>query len=556
MFALVFTRRRRFAVLLAAGLAAVSQAPASARAPSLPSDNASIVHALERLTFGATQGDIARVKRIGLAVWLDEQLQPSRIDDGALSDRLAKFPTLHLSSAEIARDYIIPARRQRMQRLREAGESTETSALRTPRTEGQDSSPGQTSEAQRNQQRVLLELSQAKILRAVYSERQLEEVLVDFWFNHFNVFAGKGQTRGYITEYEREAIRPHVLGRFRDLLGATAKSPAMLFYLDNWMSSAPDAALTTSAARPLRAPRGTSRAPRTPNIDERTARLASRRSRGLNENYARELLELHTLGVDGGYTQQDIVHVARAFTGWTIEGPERGGFRFVPAMHDAGEKMVLGHAVRSGGLDDGEKVLDIVAAHASTARFIATKLARRFVSDEPPPALVERAATRFRETGGNLREVVRLIVTSPEFFDPAARAAKVKTPLEFVASALRATRANVENAVPLVRVLRDLGMPVYFCQPPTGYDDTLGTWVSSGALVGRMNFALELAGDRFMGSTIQTISPRDLQSLRAALAREVLHDRASPSTLDAMARATTAQQAIALAIGSPEFQRR
>jgi uncharacterized protein (DUF1800 family) len=355
------------------------------------------------------------------------------------------------------------------------------------------------SEAIRKGRQVLSDLEQAKLLRAVYSERQLEEVLVDFWFNHFNVFAGKGATRNYITEYEREAIRPSVLGRFRDMLGATAKSPAMLFYLDNWLSSG-------EAAQGARG-----------------AKAAPRRSNGLNENYARELLELHTLGVDGGYTQQDIVNVARAFTGWTMRPRQGSGFIFAAARHDRGEKIVLGHTIKAGGgQDDGERVLDIVAAHPSTARHIATELAIRFVSDTPPPALVDRLATTFSSSSGNLREVMRALVQSPEFLAPAAHRVKVKTPFEFVASALRATGADVRVALPLAKTLKDMGMPLYFCQPPTGYDDTAAAWVNAGALVARMNFAVDLSKNAIRG-------------VRVPLSE---------------------QQAMALDFGAPDFQRR
>jgi uncharacterized protein (DUF1800 family) len=308
-------------------------------------------------------------------------------------------------------------------------------------------------------QAVAAELIEAKLQRVVYSPRQLEEVLVDFWFNHFNVYSGKGAVGMLLTSYERDAIRPFVLGRFRDMVLATARHPAMLFYLDNWLSVDPG--------------------------------RAAGRKRGLNENYARELLELHTLGVDGGYTQDDIVHVARAFSGWTIG--QDGAFRFARMQHDAGVKTVLGQRLPAGGgMKDGERVLDLVAAHPSTARHIATKLARRFVSDTPPEPLVARAAARFTATGGDLREVVRTIVTSPEFFAPDVRKAKVKTPLEFVVSAVRAENADVRPLV-LVRALRQLGMPLYMCQPPTGYDDTADTWISPGALVTRINVAQQIA---------------------------------------------------------------
>lgn len=400
-------------------------------------------HVVERLSFGARPGDVERVAAMGVGAYIEEQLNPSRIADPRLAPMLAGFETLGLTSSQMAGRYF--------------------------------SRPGQepADQAMRRAANVpLLELSQQKILRARYSERQLEEVLVDFWFNHFNVFAGKGQfARFYLTEYEREAIRPHVLGRFRDMLGATAQSPAMLWYLDNWLSNT---------------------------------------RRGLNENYGRELLELHTLGVDGGYTQADVVNVARAFTGWTIEAPRQGGgdFTFNARLHDRQEKVVLGQRIPAGGgRQDGERVLDIVAAHPSTARHIARKLATRLVSDVPPAALVDRAASIFRESGGDLRAVTRAIITSPEFMSAEARRAKVKTPLEFAMSALRTTGADVNNAAPLVQQMRALGMPLYGAQPPTGYADTAVSWINSGALLARMNFAVALVENRIRGTRVSVADP-------------------------------------------------
>jgi uncharacterized protein (DUF1800 family) len=467
----MFTRFLAIAALLVCAGAKDSVLKAAGPA----SDDAAIVHVLNRITYGPRQGDVERVRAIGLQKFIDQQLSPDRIDDHALDARLQRLETLTLDSQAIQRDYEAPAmmeRRQRKQAKPDADADPQDPAMRR----------GPPSEAQRKAREVITDLEEAKVLRAVYSERQLEEVLVDFWFNHFNVFAGKGATRSYITEYEREAIRPYVLGNFRDMLGATAKHPAMLFYLDNWQSK----------------------------VD------------GINENYARELLELHTLGVDGGYSQQDIVNVARAFTGWTMQPRMGTGFRFAPPRHDRGEKIVLGHTIKAGGgADDGEKVLDIVAMHPATAHHIALELATRLVSDTPPPALVDRAAARFLSTRGDLREVTKMILTSPEFLSPDAYRAKVKTPLEFVASALRATGADVKNAVPLGRTLQEMGMQLYFCQPPTGYDETASTWVSAGALVSRMNFAVDLSKNAIRG-------------VRVPLSEE---------------------QAAAVKIGAPEFQR-
>jgi len=271
-------------------------------------------------------------------------------------------------------------------------------------------------------------------------------------------------------------------------------------------------------------------------------------NKGLNENYGRELMELHTLGVDGGYTQKDVTEVARAFTGWTIQNPRQGGgFIFNPRLHDAGEKVVLGHRIKSGGdISDGERVLDILATHPSTARFIATKLARRFVSDTPPASLVDRAAARFRDTNGDLREVLRTILTSREFLSADAYRAKIKTPLEFVAAAVRATAADVQDATLLVRTMQQLGMPLYQCQPPTGYKDTADAWVNTGALVNRMNFAVSLTSNQLRGVSIADPSA----------ARALVGDDVSDSTRTTIAKATTPQQMAALTLGSPEFQRK
>ena len=502
-------------------LAAAGGAPALTA--SEPSDESKILHVLNRVTYGPRPGDVDRVRAMGIQTWIDQQLSPARLDNSGLEARLRGLETLTLDSEIIQREYTGPAmaeRRQRQQTATVTGsqelEVGMNPQLSTPGSRFPAPGSRQVSEAQRKARQVVADVEQAKLLRAVYSERQLEEVLVDFWFNHFNVFAGKGATRNYITEYERDAIRPYVLGQFRDMLGATAKSPAMLFYLDNWLSSGAEGAegargaKVRSAAVRSEAMRGAAMPP------------PQRRSTGLNENYARELLELHTLGVDGGYTQQDIVQVARAFTGWTLQPRQGSGFVFAAARHDQGEKVVLGHTIKpGGGLNDGERVLDIVAAHPSTARHVATKLAVRFVSDDPPPALIDRVAARFIATRGDLREVTKAILASPEFLSAGAHRAKVKTPLEFVASALRATGAEVRNALPLARTLRDMGMPLYFCQPPTGYDETSTTWVSAGALVSRMNFAVDLSRNAVRG-------------VRVPLSEE---------------------QTLALKIGAPEFQR-
>jgi uncharacterized protein (DUF1800 family) len=448
------------AAMVAAGM--VRDGVAEVRPPADPD---SIIHVLNRVAFGPAAGDVVRVRRLGIERYIDQQLHPERIDDSAMTARLQAFTTLTMASRELARRYEQP--------LLEARKAQKNSAADEP-------APMRRA-AQMSASSVLVELSGQKVLRAVYSERQLQEVLTDFWFNHFNVDARKGPERFLLTEYERDVIRPHVLGRFRDLLGATAKSPAMLFYLDNWLSVDPNA----QPARP--------RQQQQPPSQQQQAR------RGLNENYARELMELHTLGVDGGYTQKDVTEVARAFTGWSIDRPREGGdFRFQPRMHDPGEKVVLGHVIKpaafGSGQSEGETVLDILARHPSTARFIATKLARRFVSDDPPKSLIDRAAARFRETEGDLREVVRVILLSKEFAAAESFNAKAKTPFEFLVSAVRAAGTDAPETRALVRTMQELGMPLYQCQPPTGYADTADAWINTGALVARMNVATRVAG--------------------------------------------------------------
>jgi uncharacterized protein (DUF1800 family) len=561
--------------VLAAALTLAGPAPSAqgnrGAVPQNPDDK-TVIHVLNRLGFGPTPENIARIRRDGLVAYIDEQLHPERIPDSAVAARLAGFETLGKSTRELAEDYFLPAMLERRQQQRRAAQ--DGTPDNPPPDNTRSRSPEQM-ETMRMQRAPMAELSQQKMLRAVYSDRQLEEVLVDFWFNHFNVFVGKGQVRTYLLEYERDAIRPHVFGKFRDLLGATAKSPAMLFYLDNWQSTAavdaPTSADITSQrddARRRRAQREQEmrqrgRLPRPQDRMRGDVTLgdlpAQARRRGLNENYARELMELHTLGVDGGYTQTDVQEVARAFTGWTIAVPRQGGpFRFDPRLHDDGEKLVLGHRIKSGGgQKDGEQVLDLLVKHPSTARHIATKLARRFIADEPPPELVTRAAERFRQTDGNLREVVRTIVTSPEFFAKEAYRAKVKNPFEFVVSAVRVTAIDAANALPLVQAVRDLGMPLYGAQPPTGYSDRAEAWVNSGALLNRMNFALTLSGGRMRGvSPGREAGAGRAQEARRALVTTALAGDLSDATATTAAKATTPAQAVALILGSPEFQKR
>jgi uncharacterized protein (DUF1800 family) len=427
--------------------------------------------------------------------------------------------------------------------------------------------------AMNNPQAVVAdELVQAKVLRAVYGARQLEEVMTDFWFNHFNVFAGKGPERLFLTNYEQEVIRPHALGKFEDLLVATAKSPAMLFYLDNWMSVGPNSMRALGIPdRPIHPYGPNARARHFPAVNPNAKR---RQNSGLNENYGRELLELHTLSVNGGYSQRDVTEVAKVFTGWTIEKPnEGGGFKYEPRMHEPGPKFVLGRRIKPKGEDEGRELLHSLATSTQTAHFISWKLAQRFVSDDPPPALVNRMAKTFEKKKGDIREVLTTLFHSPEFWADGAYRAKVKTPLEFVASAVRATGAEVDDAMPLARQVANMGMPLYGAQPPTGYSMKAETWVSSSALLNRMNFALGLTGGKVRGVKVDTARlagsvPPLLGAARALSTMEakLLADDVSRQTHDSIlaqieapskpSRPPDASTIAGLLLGSPEFQRR
>jgi uncharacterized protein (DUF1800 family) len=425
---------------------------------------------------------------------------------------------------------------------------------------------------------VTSELVQAKLLRAIYSDRQLEEVMTDFWLNHFNVFLYKGADRYFLTSYERDVIRPHALGKFEDLLVATAKSPAMLFYLDNWMSVGPDAAVALGVpGNPYRSPysRRSRRAAQ--------QRRGKRRNSGLNENYGREVMELQTLGVNGGYTQKDVTEVARVFTGWTIEDPRKGGvFRYNDRMHEPGDKTVLGHRIRYSGEKEGMDVLHLLAHSPATAHFVCKKLALRFVSDNPPPALVDRMAQVFLRKDGDIREVLKTLFKSPEFWSDQAYRAKVKTPLEFVVSAVRATNADITDAMPLARQLANMGMALYGMQPPTGYSMLAESWVNSSALLERMNFSLALMSGRMRGAPVDPArlltdsgasmpsSPEQvLAELEAsllsgdvssqthtAISRRLDDPQVSQRKLDDPARPPNVPVIAGLLLGSPEFQRR
>ena len=588
------TNRYRQAALrtvLAVQMAVLTPAPGAQAAPDItiqkiPNDDATAIHVLNRLTFGPSPKDLARVEQMGVAAWIDAQLRPSTAADTALATRLAPLETLQMDTAELRAKYEIPPDvRQQIQKARaerdaaegktgsgdpgERFEQMDAKARREEREAMVKQFP-QLANLQGTPQKVVQELQAGKVLRAAYAERQLDEVMADFWFNHFNVFARKGPVEFMVGDYER-GIRERSFGKFEDLLVAVAQSPAMLFYLDNWQSVDPNFSprdlyrSQTMGARP----RPNGNRPPAGGASKAGAKQPPKRTFGINENYARELMELHTLGVDGGYTQADVVEVAKAFTGWTILGEGPGGprrnkesrFAFAEPAHVKGDKHVLGVTIRNGGEKEGLEILHLLATHPSTAKFISGKLVRRFVADNPPPALVDRAAATFTRTGGDIREVLRTILTSEEFLGPTYRSAKVKTPFEFVVSSVRATGAEVRNPRPLADKIGAMGMPLYLQQPPTGYKDTAEEWVSTTSLLERMNFALDLSAGRVRGVALDTRSLNNQTATLDSVAAQILPGGLSPrskETLEAEAKkdGNDPSKLIGLVLGSPEFQRK
>ena len=524
-----------------------SHAPLIVVSPTEPREQTAdqqVQQALNRLAFGPRPGDVAKVRAMGVDQWIALQLAPDRIDDGAADRVLASYEMLGKPTTELVARYDRgqAALRQFQKSQAQSGDTTSKKDMRAELLQGDPA----LRELQRENQRILGDVQSAKLARAVVSDRQLDEVMVDFWENHFNIFAGKGLDRIFLPAFDRDVIRPNALGKFRNLLGAVAKSPAMLFYLDQWESAADSTHPTLATARGTRGmarravpARGLTMeqldrmAPNAPLTPEQRTRLeamtpvqrmqavqqrlqaGTRAKRGLNENYARELMELHTLGVDGGYTQQDIIEVARALTGWTMNPRGNAEFTFRPEIHDAGQKVVLGHVIPAGGgIEDGEKVLDIVARHPSTAKFIARKLAVRFVGDTPPQALVDRAAQTFMKTDGDIREVVRTIVTSPEFFSRSAYRSKVKSPFELVASALRAVGAQADTSMRSAQMVGFLGAPIFGHQAPNGWPETGESWMNSGAILNRINFGITTAAGRLPGAALSQWS--ETEQLRSA----------------------------------------
>lgn len=468
------------------GCSGSSRGPALAPARGFAMNAGQIAN---RLTFGPRPGDSAAIANVGPQKWLETQLHPETIDDHRLDAILAPLETQHKSAYELIADHPLP------QEL--------LPRLNTRTIDGKQVLPtAKDSASYRQSQQVANALTQqmltGRVLRAAFSERQLLEVMVDFWENHFSVHIAKSPSRYSLVDYDRLTIRPHALGKFRDLLGAVATSPQMLFYLDNWQSYV-DSLHPTIVESRIQQRRAAMSSP--PLNDSAFLTVAARRRSGLNENYARELLELHTMGVNGGYTQQDVINVARCLTGWSIDNPQLGGsFVFRSDLHDAGEKTILGVKFPAGrGIEDGQQLLDLLAKHPSTARYIAQKLVIRLVSDTAPPQLVARAADMFLKTDGDIREVVRTIVMSPEFFAASAYHAKVKTPFEFVVSTVRYLGAQPDTTNRLVGALTRLGQPVWGRVTPDGWPDRGDAWVNSGTISNRIAFATQAASGTLPG---------------------------------------------------------
>jgi uncharacterized protein (DUF1800 family) len=561
-----------------------------------------IVHVLNRLGFGARPGDVERVKAMGVENYINQQLNPEKISDTVAENKIKDLQVLNMSTAELYEKFPQPGQLLRQLQARGALPSDVAEARENRVKGGRNAAPAEmpANQAKGNQpsqpaenslekyrdviqqyyrenglqqpQRIVAELQASRILRAVYSEKQLQEVMVDFWTNHFNVFAGKGADRWLLPSYDRDTIRPYAMGKFSDLLEATAKSPAMLFYLDNFQSVSPNA--------------NRNQAPRRARLLTELVNLQRRREgnnpmqdpamrqppvqqqrRGINENYARELMELHTLGVDGGYTQKDVQEVARCFTGWTIFQPRGGAaaanallggeaarrsagtFFFNARAHDDGEKTVLGHKIPAGGgMKDGLAVLDILAHHPSTAKFVATKLVRHFVTDDPSPALVERVAATFTKTDGDIRETLKTIFFSPEFNSTTAYRAKIKRPFELVVSAIRALGAETNGGPGTHQWIARMGEPLYGFQTPNGYSDLAESWVNTGGLLERMNFGLALASNKVQGTrvSLSSIAGNDPAKVMSESLRVILGGDVSPTTREALVRQMDKEAVVSL----------
>jgi len=566
-------------------------------------ENQKVLHVLNRLGFGAKPGDVEMVGSMGVKRYIESQLNPNYIDDSAIASVLNNFEILDMETSEIFAKYPNPGA---LIRMLEGNGRRGNAAARNRQNNDAMKNDENAQEKRRSERRerrrklidlyqkydlkpanqIMTQVQSSRILRATYSKRQLEEVMVDFWSNHFNVYSRKAATRWYIPSYERDVIRKHALGNFRDLVLGTAKHPAMLFYLDNFQSVSPNAGNNRNRKRLQRAMKNGRLNPRIrqrlknrgltdKEIDERIKQIKSggnrRNKRGINENYARELMELHTLGVDGGYTQEDIKEVAKAFTGWTIFDPrgnrkiagntilgrqdrqsmrqarqygisantESGTFIFANRLHDKGEKTVLGHKINAGGMNDGLEVIDILVSHPSTAKFIAKKLAVKFVNDKPSEGLINRVAKAFQKSNGDIKTTLRALFYDKEFFAKENYRAKIKTPFELMVSSLRALNTQTKGSNGLIALLNRMGEPLYGYQAPTGYPDTAADWVNTGALLERMNFAVALASNRIPQTNVN-LKPFEASDQRGVLDKAI--DRILSGEINPQTKSTLVKQ--------------
>ena len=548
-----------------------------------------IIHVLDRLGFGARPGDVEKVKAIGLQKYIDQQLNPATIADSVAESKVKGLEVVGMSTAEIFAKYPNPAA---LLRQLEGGRQAQAAAQPDDQMTDKERQERQQKIRQlyakydlRPANQMLPQIVSNRVLRAVYSERQLQEVMVDFWQNHFNVFAGKAAVRWYIPSYERDVIRKNALGNFKDLVVGTAQHPAMLFYLDNFESRSPNSqgpGNNRNAGRIQQLIRNGGQLPpqarqrmkdqfglNDAQLDQRLKEMRNqpqqqRPQAGINENYARELMELHTLGVDGGYTQKDIVEVAKAFTGWTIadargyrrsaanmitgeedkrlvrlqrqagvpDDIESGEFYFNSRWHEGGSKMVLGQKVDEGGVKDGLKVIDILVKHPSTAKFIARKLAVKFVSDNPDEGLVKRVAEAFTKSSGDIKTTLKALFTDKEFFAAENYRSKIKTPFELAVSSIRAVGGNTNAGPAMLAMLNKLGEVPYGYQAPTGYPDTAEDWVNTGALLERLNFAIAVASNRIPGTRVdlKKFEQKERSKVLDAAIAEILDNDVSAST--------------------------
>ncbi len=587
-------------LLTVPAFAAIDGKPSPAKALT---EDQKILHVLNRLGFGARPGDLEKVKALGIQKYIDQQLNASSIVDTTAEAKVKNLEVFNMSTAEVFAKYPNPgALLRQLEGGRQAQANAQArnapNAAAMPNAEmpppPADEAQMTADERRERQQKIqelyrkynlrpanqmLPQIVSNRVLRAVYSEKQLQEVMVDFWQNHFNVFSGKAAVRWYIPSYERDVLRKNALGNFRDLVVGTAQHPAMLFFLDNFESVGPNAQPAGGNNRLAEAVRSGNIPPRLreqikrnqnltdEQLDARIKQLQTQQNRprrGLNENYARELMELHTLGVDGGYTQKDIVEVARAFTGWTIADPrgyrraaagmingdeerrlarqqrqagipedvDSGEFYFNERWHDKDAKTVLGQKIEAGGVNDGLKVIDILVKHPSTAKFIARKLATKFVNDNPSEALVGRVADAFSKSNGDIKTTLRALFSDKEFFAPENYRAKIKTPFELAVSSIRAVGGDTTSGPQMLAMLNKLGEVPYGYQAPTGYPDTAEDWVNTGALLERLNFAVAIASNRIPGTRVNLTNlaaPTRSAILDKAIA-EILEGEISPAT--------------------------